>query len=251
MRLIVFSVFIGLLTLLSCQEDVPDPYFIVNQSIITHGGEVFENSVIEFDFRSTKYYRKRDKGTFLYRKEFTNEEGEVIIDSLDNLDFKRFQNGNLLNLSDERKEKLSASINSVIYFGLLPFRLNDESVLKRYLGKTEIAEKNYYKIEVTFIEAGGGKDYQDIFVYWIEEQSFSMDYFAYSYSDNSGIGYRFRSFYNRRNVNGIIIQDYENYKFESDTIIHPGDLDKVFIDGNLDLLSNIELKDVSVLTLTQ
>ncbi len=88
-------------------------------------------------------------------------------------------------------EVYSNSVNSVAYFALLPFRLNDAAVNKRYIGTSEIKGEPYFEIEVTFQQKGGGKDHDDVFIYWIHQQHFTMDYLAYSFIVDGG-GTRFR-----------------------------------------------------------
>ena len=113
------------------------------------------------------------------------------------------------------------------------------------LAEEKIKEKTYYKIQVTFNQEGGGEDYEDVFVYWFNKQSFKADYLAYSYSEEDGVGMRFREAYNERYVSDLRFVDYNNYKAE-DATIQLNDLGKAFENKQLKLLSKIELKNVKV-----
>jgi hypothetical protein len=141
--------------------------------------------------------------------------------------------------------KYTASVNTVHYFALLPYGLNDAAVNKSSLGEVTIKNKVYHKIKVTFSQEGGGEDYEDVFVYWIDAETFKADYIAYSYIEDDGVGIRFREAYNERMVNGLRFVDYNNYKSEDATMDLLG-LDKAFESGSLKLLSKIELENIVV-----
>lgn len=90
----------------------------------------------------------------------------------------------------------------------------------------------------------GGKDFDDVFMYWIHKQNFTVDYFAYKYSVEGG-GIRFREAYNARIIEGIRFVDYNNYKPESKDVSLEK-LDSLFEKGALKLLSTIETEDITV-----
>ena len=87
--------------------------------------------------------------------------------------------------------KFSESVNSVHYFSILPYGLNDKAVQKKLLGETKIRGDNYYKIQITFSKENGGVDFDDIFIYWIRKGDFKIGYIAYLFHTNGG-GMRFR-----------------------------------------------------------
>ena len=117
--------------------------------------------------------------------------------------------------------------------------------IKKLIGEDEIKGKNYYEIEVTFSEEGGGTDFDDSFVYWINKETFTVDYLAYKYATNGG-GVRFREAYNPRVVEGIRFVDYYNFKPDNKEVSLP-ELDQLFTDEKLVLLSKIETKNVKVI----
>ena len=127
-----------------------------------------------------------NNGNFKLIREF-----DSIIDGLTNDGFERFINLKKQTLSDADSTKYANSVNSVHYFSVLPFGLNDKAVHKKLLPSSTIKGKEYYKVEVTFSENGGGEDFEDVFIYWIGKQDFLVDYLAYSYHTNGG-GKRFR-----------------------------------------------------------
>ena len=215
---------------------------IVDNAINTHGGETFESFFLEFNFRDRHYTAARDGGNFTYTREFRDSTGNIK-DVLNNEGFTRYLNDNVVDLPNERKEAFKSSVNSVIYFMLLPFGLNDDPVKKEWVGESTIRGESYQVIRVTFDEHDGG-DPDDIFMYWFHAEKNTMDYFAYSYKTDGG-GIRFREAINSRRVGGLLLQDYINYKPEDENI--PIDsLQPMFIAGDLKKLSEIKLENLSV-----
>ncbi len=234
-----------MISLISCQEGKKelDPQAVVDLCIETHGGQLYENSVIEFDFRERHYLRSRKGGEFLFSREFEDSLG-TIKDELTNNGLNRFLNDSLVKLSEKKASAFSRSVNSVIYFALLPYRLNDPAVNKSFLNDETILDQEYFKVKVSFNKEGGGEDHQDVFIYWINKNSFELDYLAYSYETDGG-GVRFRASKNKRRVHGILFQDYDNYKEETKMPPLEG-MASSFERAELKLLSSIELENIQV-----
>lgn len=202
------------------------------------------NSTIEFDFRDRHYVAKRNGGSFSYERIFKNPIG-TIRDIVSNKGHVREINGMVEVLPDSMSVKYTASTNSVIYFALLPYGLNDPSVRKKYLSDTMIENQIFYKVEITFAQEGGGEDFQDVFHYWINREDFTIGYMAYSFSENDETSLRFRKAINPRKVNGIHFYDYINYKPKSNSV-KMEELELLFTKGELEELSKIELLDIVV-----
>ena len=102
----------------------------------------------------------------------------------------------------------------------------------------------YHAVEVTFQQEGGGKDYEDAFVYWFHTERNTMDYFGYSYEVDGG-GLRFRKAYNFRTIEGIRFSDFINFKAEYPKYsVH--DLGSLYNQGVLEELSRIENENIQV-----
>ena len=246
MNRLYIVLWIGIFCFTSCRQkesQKTDAEFIVNESIKESGGHKIDSSTITFSFRDKQYKAIRNKGSFQLERYFKDSFKEFK-DVLSNSGLKRFVNDELIALPDSTASKYSNSVNSVHYFSVLPYGLNDEAVNKTYLGLISLKGKEYHKIKVTFEENGGGDDYDDEFVYWIDAKSYKVDYLAYSYHVNGG-GMRFREAYNERIINEIRFVDYNNYKPKSkdDSLF---ELDKLYEKDNLKLLSKIELKNIKV-----
>lgn len=244
-KILIALYIIAVFSLTSCNNNPLSAQEIVKQSIKAHGADVAANAVLEFNFRGIDYSADRSEGTFIYQRKFDNA-GQLTIDRLDNAGFKRSINDSIIQLPDSLSTRYSASLNSVIYFAQLPYGLDGDAVILENLGVEKIKDQSYHQIKVTFKENGGGEDFEDVFVYWINVNDFMVDYLAYSFCEED-CGVRFRESVNRRNLNGIIVQDYNNYR---STQIDPAlqSLDTAFEAGELILMSEIK-SDVARVTL--
>jgi len=238
--LTIISIFIILTA--SCQSRTAAEK-IIDQAIESHGGEAFENAKIYFDFRDISYEIFKSSGKFEYVREFSDSTGQIR-DVLNNEGFQRTLNGDPVTLTEERKNAFSNSVNSVAYFAFLPYGLNDPAVFKTLEGESTLEGKDYNVIKVAFSEEGGGEDFDDEFLYWINKDTNRIDYLAYSYHTDGG-GVRLRKAIGTHEVEGLIFLDYENYKPEiKDTPVD--EMEGLFKAGNLELLSTILLENISV-----
>lgn len=229
----------------SCnQQEIDIAQSIIDKAIDAHGGENYNSLDIEFDFRKYHYSVNHNKGNYIYTR--TYEDSIFIVkETLDNNSVKQWIDGVESTLSEKDSGRIGSSINSQVYFALLPYRLNDQAVIKEYIGEKMIKEEPYHKIKVTFSKEGGGEDFDDEFIYWIHKDNYTMDYLAYEFHVNKG-GFRFREAYNVRNIGGIRYADFVNYK-ETDTTTLIVDYDLLFENNGLKELSKIELKNIKAL----
>jgi hypothetical protein len=133
------------------------------------------------------------------------------------------------------------ALNSVIYFATLPHKLNDAAVNLGHGGTLTIDGRTYDALDVNFDKEGGGVDHDDNFRYWINQETHRIDYLAYDYLTNGG-GVRFRSAYNPRVVDGVLFQDYINFKAPLGSAL--ADLPSMFENETLEKLSVIATEDV-------
>jgi hypothetical protein len=228
----------------SCSAKLSDPNEIIEKSVEAYGFNDLDGVVIQFDFRDKSYGLKRSASNYLYSRAFQDSSG-YIIDSLKNsTEFKRTQNGEVIALEEEWKEKYSNSVNSVLYFFQLPLTLNDPAAIKTLKEVVSFMGNTYYVIEVAFEKENGGKDFEDVFLYWINVENFFIDYFAYSYITDGG-GIRFREAIERKRIEEFIFQDYINYKPPSDKF-PLGSMLTLFESGKLEELSRIENKNIVI-----
>jgi len=225
------------------QPDLTDAQYWVDQAIAAHGGDDYQRADMRFVFRDKGYRSLRNKGGYRYERNF-EKEGDSIQDVLTNGDFTRYLNGKEAVVADTMADKYANSVNSVLYFAQLPFGLNDGAVIKAFVGMESIKGGEYAKIQVKFQEEGGGKDFEDVFYYWIHPDQFTVDYLAYEYHTDGG-GIRFREAYNARVMEGIRFQDYVNYKADP-AVISLEETGKAFEAGKLKELSRIETENIQV-----
>jgi hypothetical protein len=216
---------------------------IIDKSITASGGKKVFNSTIEFNFRKKHFVAKYDNNNYELKRTFSDSTGNYI-DILKNDGFTRTINDSLVTLDEEWTGRYSRSVNSVIYFFRIPFIMKDEAVIPELIGSSTIKNQDYYKIRISFKQEGGGEDFDDSFIYWINKNSFFVDYMAYSYSTGKG-GKRFRVAINQRDINGFHAVDYINYK-PKDIKVSIEDYDTYFFEDGLEELSRIINENVSI-----
>ncbi|MGA9237720.1 DUF6503 family protein [Robiginitalea sp.] len=224
------------------KESVRDPQIIVDKSIEASGGELYRSSDISFTFREREYRLNRKAGKRVLMR-ITETDTARIEDLLSGSSFERRIDGQIQSLPDSTSLSLAEAVNSVHYFAYLPKGLNDAAVNKTYLGPGKLGDADYHKIQVTFDQEGGGTDFEDVFVYWFNTETFHPDYLAYEYHTNGG-GKRFREAFNAREVGGIRFVDYRNYKYSGTLPV--SELDSLFLRDELEFLSLIKLEKIKV-----
>ncbi len=241
----IIKIIIVALLLTACQKETQfTGTEIINKAIDAAGGKRFDHFNIDFDFRKVHYKAKRNFGNYELLR-IKKDSVNTTTDILSNSGLKRLINGVDINLPDSITQKIAPSVNSVHYFSLLPYGLNAPAVNKNYLEQVRIKGKTYYKVKITFSEDGGGEDFDDVFIYWVNTKTNKVDYLAYSYAEAHGLGLRFREAYNERIINGIRVVDYNNYKPKNPKI-KLFNLDKAFENNETKLLSKIELENVKI-----
>lgn len=241
-----FFNFLFLLLMVSCKpvEKELTAQQIIDKSILASGTDKVVNSKISFIFRDRNYIATRRNGIYQLRRFELIKDSTITEDVLRNDGFKRLVNTKAVELIDSMKVKYSNSVNSVHYFSVLPYGLNDKAVHKKLLSSSTIKGRDYYKIEITFSEDGGGEDFEDVFIYWISKSDFLIDYLAYSYHTNGG-GKRFRVLKEQCTIQGIRFVDYHNYKPKNNGI-ELINLDQAFENNELEKVSEIVLEDIEV-----
>jgi len=249
----VLILFIGIVLMVACGPDkkekavaetatqiLTEAQSILNQAYIAHGGDLYQQGSFAFTFRDKQYTFKNNGDQYVYTRTQTSGD-TTTIDILDNGQLSRTINSKEVLLSDKERDSYTESVNSVVYFATLPYKLLDPAVNLELVGETSIKGQRYDILLVTFDQENGGKDFDDQYHYWINKADHTIDYLAYNYTVNNG-GVRFRSAYNRRVVDGIIFQDFINYKADVGTPLV--DLPALFEKGDLKELSRIETEQV-------
>ncbi len=217
-----------------------DAQKIIDKSITASGSDKISSSTLEFDFREYNYKAIRNKGMFSLERNFYKD-SVFYRDVLSNKGFQRFINNNPVTISQINSKNFSESINSVHYFSILPYGLNDKAVQKKLLNDVKINGKEYYKIEVSFSKENGGTDFEDVFIYWISKTDFKIDYLAYKFEVNGG-GVRFREVKKEHVINGVCFFDYNNFKPIEFTKLEK--LDIKYINNELEKISEIEIDNI-------
>ena len=240
-KLSVWASILGMLFIAGCSGNEPiDADTILNKAMDTHGSENLFGKEIGFDFRDWSYGMYRDSTDYEYTR--TKDSIEDRLHSING--FSRFISGEEVIVVDSMATKYSNSVNSVLYFFQLPLVLRDAAVQKEYLGKITIKDQQYHTLKITFRQEGGGVDFEDEFRYWINANTFEIDYLAYSYLTDGG-GVRFREAFRKERIEAILFQDYRNFK-PKDKNTPLDSLPQLFEKGKLELLSLIENKNIRI-----
>lgn len=249
-----FLYYLFLFFIIGCQTEAPketpsirdqlDARAIIQEAIQNAGGEVIDNATISFNFRDKSYNLERKNGQYIYQRKFTDTADQKIVDLLTNDSLIRMVDQEIQILPSKDSAAYARSINSVAYFALLPYFLQDPAVKSTYLGMSKIKDRFYHKVAVGFHENGGGVDFEDEFVYWFEKNTLRMDYVAYNYKVDGG-GARFRVAYNQRMIKDIRFADYLNLKPRNGEMAVEK-FDSLFDINALDTVSKIELKRIRV-----
>ena len=243
-----FFLFIGVLFFTGCTNapDLTDPQYIVDRAMEAHGSAHLNQAIIEFDYRGKHFKATRNDGLFSYERTYTDSTGTVR-EVLNNDEVFKEIDGERVELTEKKRYSIQETLNSVVYFGFVPFFLNDSAVQKNYLGETIVEDAPYLLVEITFSQENGGPDYEDRFVYWFNKDTYTMDYLAYDFHINDG-GTRLRKAYNIRTVEGVRISDFYNYS--SEVLPQPGTPIETYGDvltrGDAKLLSEINLENVTI-----
>lgn len=214
------------------------PDTTINRAIQHHYGDYYDNADVEFDFRDKHYTIRKNGGDYTYTRSF----GDTT-DIVTNEGFSRTIGGAPVDLTEKKANTYANSVNSVRYFFMLPYGLNDPAVKKERVGKTMIKGQHYHILRVTFTEEGGGDDFDDVYYYYFHAREGHLDYLAYSFVVDGG-GVRFREAINQRRVEGLLVQDYINYKPIDEAEV--SDLAGLLETGGLQELSRIENENVVV-----
>ncbi len=194
-----------------------------------HGSDRLNGHTLHFTFRGDAFTTWTDGGRFRHTRTSRDSLGREVVLTVDNDGVARTVGGLDAPFADAAERLAAAeSVGSVVYFVRLPAPLTDPAVRVRSLGPDTVAGAPYDALEVTFAQAGGGRDWQDRYVYWLHPERRTVDYLAYSYRETPGdtaraaTGHRFRRVIGVQTVDGpggpgqaLRVQDYENLSADS------------------------------------
>lgn len=221
---------------------------IVQAAIAAHGGDVLERAVVTFDFRGIDFHVERNGGQYRYERTYTDSLGHSVREVLTNDSLYRVVGDERVALTADERDAVRVDINSVPYFALLPYNLQDPAVQSAYSGVDTLDGTPYHRIRVTFQQEGGGQDWQDVFMYWFAQDDLSMDYLAYAYGfgPDEEYGTRFREAYDVRTIEGVRFADYRNYSTPGDSLRDLTRYPDYFAGDSLELISRVETDSVQV-----
>ena len=210
---------------------------------------MLNHAEVAFRFRDARFRLLRDGGRFRYQRTYTDSLGRSVREVLSNDSLYRAVNGERVALSEEERRTVETAVNSVAYFALLPYPLQDPAVQATYDARQSVDGTDYHRVVVAFQQDGGGRDWQDRFVYWFDADTYTMDFLAYAYgfgNPDEEVGTRFREAYNVRTIEGVQIADYRNYTRDD---LPPEEMERylsLWSADSLRLVSTVDLDSVTV-----
>ena len=233
-----------------CQSPDPTPSAaaVIDSARAAQGAPVLDEAVVTFDFRGDDFRVRQDGGQFHYRRSYADSLGRPVTEGLTNDGIYRVVNGDTVSLSSSERDAVETTVNSVTYFALLPEPLGDSAVQPTYSGRDTIDGVPYHRVKVTFRQEGGGRDWEDVFMYWFRTDTYAMDYLAYAFGQgpDEEPGTRFREAYNVRRVNGVRMADYRNYTVDTLSADQMEEYPDLWARDAARLVSRIELDSVQV-----
>lgn len=221
----------ALLALLLAACATPDPagptgeadaVRLVRAAQAAHGTDRLDGRTVHFTFRGTPFTVRRDGGQFRYTRTVTDDAGREVVQTVSNDGVTQTVGGVATPFaSDTEQRAAETAVNSVVYFALLPASLTDPAVRVRTLGRDTLGGQPLDAVEVTFAPDGGGRDWDDRYVYWLHPTRRTVDALAYTYAETSGdtaraaTGHRLRIVTGVQTVGGVRFQDYVNLSADS------------------------------------
>lgn len=235
--------YLCLILLLTACSPTPSALSVIARAIDVHGGAHVKRMKLQFMFRGQAFQAFHDGSDFRYER--TRMVDSIpVIDAIDNNGTYRWMNGVWSPVEDSLRNAVHGSINSVMYFALLPFKLADPAVRADHLGVVEMNGRDHHKIRVRFAKEGGGVDHDDVYVYWFDVETGRLAYLAYEYHVNGG-GFRFREVTRYHEDQQVILMDYSNAKPTvpvSDVV----DMDALWKAGKLTVVSQVNLERIQI-----
>ena len=193
---------------------------LIDRAQTHYGSALLKRAEVTFSFRGVPYTVRRDDGAFRYARVVPDSLGRTVEEVLTNSGVRRLVDGAEVPIEATEAEAVAESINSVVYFALLPMPLSDPAVRARTLTPDRVGGEDYDRVEVTFGRDGGGADYQDRYVYWLRGDG-RIGALAYTYAPDPAdtsrteTGTRFRVPISAERVGGVLFQDWQNLTADS------------------------------------
>lgn len=220
---------------------------IVDRAIEHHGGELFEHSRVRLTVASRSgsfdVDSMADGERFEHRIHATGDSDEREY-RRDNTALEVTEGGQPMEMDEKEHVRAESYVNQRMYFLFLPYKLNDPGTYKEDQGLEEWNGRQLHRVRVSF--AAGTSDGADsAYIYWFDPETARLEQFAYDYSEGTGL--RFRVLTNYRRIGGLLFYDADNYGLNTrDGGLTVDDINPVYVDEELPLVSQIQLRDVDV-----
>ena len=220
---------------------------IVDRAIEHHGGELFEQSRVRLTVASrsgsfdVEQVAHGDRFEQRIRASNGSDEREY---RRDNTALEVTEGGQPMEMDETQHARAESYVNQRMYFLFLPYKLNDPGTYKEDQGLEEWNGRQLHRVRVTF-QPGASDGADSAYVYWFDPETARLEQFAYDYSEGTGL--RFRVLTNYRRIGGLLFYDADNYGLNTpDGDLTVDDINPVYVEEELPLVSQIELHDIDV-----
>jgi hypothetical protein len=134
----------------ACDRRVEGAADVIEASIEAYGGDAFDEIAIQWTFRGVPFELTRDDGAYRYQRTVVDSLGQARVEVMENEGIWIEVDGERREVDDAAHRRIETAVNSVVYLGFLPFRLDDRAVQLSDLGVTRVDDEPYRKVEVTF-----------------------------------------------------------------------------------------------------
>ena len=219
---------------------------IVDRAIEHHGGDAYDHSVTTFRIcsRSGCFDLRVEMNEGMYDYTATGKVRESLRSiRITNDEVSWTEDGVMQTFEPAREQRLRDWVMARLYFGFLPYRLNDPGVYKEDLGLETWGDETLHKVKVTF-EPGISTDASDEYMYWFDPESGQVEQFAYSYQGDPG-GLRFRRAGNFRRIGGILFFDQENLGLDAPAL-RVDMITPEMVESRMGRISTVAFEDIDV-----
>tara|TARA_R110002051_G_scaffold290773_2_gene354479 strand:- start:11449 stop:12297 length:849 start_codon:yes stop_codon:yes gene_type:complete len=175
--------------------DLTAPTVLLSEIEKAHGGwnHLRSKNDVEYHYEYTVTDGKADISTERYIFENEISFGHYTRHEINTLPT---ENGIVTHLFDGEKTKVTLSEDTIekertiavaefvrranYFWFVMPYKLNDTGTIARYLGTEVHNEITYFKLEVTYDEAATEKEQNDIYILYINPDTYVIDRFYFS-----------------------------------------------------------------------
>ncbi len=218
---------------------------IVTKAIDFHGGDIYKAARIAMTITSLSgsFRIEATRESDRFEHVVTGTVGPTQVERrvrLTNDTVEEWRDGAAVTLDSEGQRGAQSYVDARVFFPLLPFTLEGGDIRFEDRGLDVWQGRELHKVKVTFAP-GTSNDADDSYMFWFDPESGRVEQFGYDF----GTGLRYRRAVEFHRVGGVLFSTQENYAIDGGGL-SVDLLSPEYAAENMDVLSSIELSDISV-----